>query len=272
MIIGIVGSCGVVGSASKFGFEKLGHKVIGHDLKLGTKITDVIDAEIVYISVPTPDMPDGSCDTSIVESVVKELRESGYSGIIGIRSTITPGTTSRLNKHDFKICFVPEFLRERCAVSDFVENNNLLAIGAYEKLLDLDLYGLFDKVEKSFGHYPKRIVRMTETEAELLKYFHNFLAGLRVVWAAEMYKIASKMGANYTTIKNAILSSAKMPDQYLDVNESMQGYSSVCLNKDIPALVQLAEELDLDLPLMRTVPIANDNFKKTPFADTREHY
>lgn len=53
MKIGIVG-LGIVGSAVKHGFEKLGHKVSWHDIKDNTKIEDVLDTEIVYLCVPTP--------------------------------------------------------------------------------------------------------------------------------------------------------------------------------------------------------------------------
>jgi lactate dehydrogenase-like 2-hydroxyacid dehydrogenase len=37
MNIGIVG-LGVIGEACKYGFEKLGHTVIVHDIKFGTKV------------------------------------------------------------------------------------------------------------------------------------------------------------------------------------------------------------------------------------------
>ena len=48
MIIGIIG-LGVVGSANKFGFEKIGHKVISHDIKLKTNIEVVKSADIVFL-------------------------------------------------------------------------------------------------------------------------------------------------------------------------------------------------------------------------------
>ena len=74
MNIGVVG-LGVVGSACKFGFEKNGHNVKVHDIKLETTIKDVLDTEITFICVPTPEASDGSCDTSIVEGVVKEIMD-----------------------------------------------------------------------------------------------------------------------------------------------------------------------------------------------------
>ena len=63
MKIGVVG-CGIVGSACKFGFEKIGHEVIVHDISLQTSLQDVAPCSIVYISVPTPSNEDGSCDGS----------------------------------------------------------------------------------------------------------------------------------------------------------------------------------------------------------------
>ena len=66
MLIGLIG-CGAVGSACKYGFEKLGHTVKVYDVKWPeTSIKDVLDTEIVFIVVPTPTNPDGSCNTSII--------------------------------------------------------------------------------------------------------------------------------------------------------------------------------------------------------------
>ena len=75
MKLGIVG-LGVVGSAIKYGFEKLGHSVAEHDIKLDTSILDVLDAEICYLCVPTPSDDNGACDVTIVEEVLKELVSS----------------------------------------------------------------------------------------------------------------------------------------------------------------------------------------------------
>ena len=91
MKIGIVG-LGVVGAACKDGFEKLGHKVYGHDIKLYTSINDVLDTEVCYICVPTPSNEDGSCDISIVEDIVSQLNNLDYDGVVAIKSTVEPGT------------------------------------------------------------------------------------------------------------------------------------------------------------------------------------
>ena len=113
MKVGVVG-VGVVGGACKFGFELLGHKVLVHDIALNTKLDDVLEAEVVYICVPTPRDDDGSCDISIVREVIGELQTKGYEGIVAIKSTVVPGTTEVLRQETgMNVCFVPEFLRER---------------------------------------------------------------------------------------------------------------------------------------------------------------
>ena len=68
----------------------------------------------VFYVLSTPQSSNGTCDTSIVESVVRELLQVDYQGLIGIKSTVTTGLVDSLSKNlTPKICFVPEFLRER---------------------------------------------------------------------------------------------------------------------------------------------------------------
>ena len=77
MKIGIIG-LGVVGSAVEYGMKRLGHKVFVHDTKLKTTISDILHTDICYICVPTPISDDGSCNVSIVESVIKDLNNVNY--------------------------------------------------------------------------------------------------------------------------------------------------------------------------------------------------
>ena len=96
MNIGVVG-LGIVGSAVKVGFEELGNDVFGHDLTLDTNLRDVLDTDICYICVPTPPSENGSCDVSIVESVVRDLSALNYNGLVIIKSTVELGTSGRLS-------------------------------------------------------------------------------------------------------------------------------------------------------------------------------
>lgn len=264
MKIGIVG-LGIIGSAAKYGFEKLGHNVLVHDTKLNTSLVDLKYCEIIYICVPTPTNEDGSCNTKIVEQVVADLIELNYNNVIAIKSTVEPGTTQRIidTYSNDSICFVPEFLRERCAVSDFTENHDLLAIGSTNKSVQ-------EKILLSHGNYPKSCKFLKPTEAELLKYYSNIFNALRIIFANEMYEICSSLGVDYSAIKEAyVLRNTK--DMYLDVNENFRGYGGVCLPKDTKAIAALCKKLNLDLKLFETIDAENSKFKTTVFDNMREH-
>jgi UDPglucose 6-dehydrogenase len=263
MKIGVIG-LGVIGSACKYGFEKLGHKVSVHDIKLNTTISDVLDTDIVYICVPTPTNEDGGCNTSIVEGEVLSLKEKDYKGIVVIKSTVKPTTTDKLIKSTgLNICFVPEFLRERCAISDFTENHDLLAIGTYSDII-------YETIKKCHGNYPKNYQKMTPTEAEILKYYSNVFNAVRITFANEMYEICQVVGADYTKIKDTFIKRGTTKDLYLDVNDNFRGYGGVCLPKDTKALNSFVKELGLDLKLFETIDIENNKFKTTVFDGMRK--
>ena len=85
--------------------------------------------KIVFVCVPTPMNKDGSCDISVVESVMKDL-SSVKELIVVNKSTVTPGTTEKLNEiyKNLNIVFNPEFLTERNAVNDY-DNQERIIIG-----------------------------------------------------------------------------------------------------------------------------------------------
>jgi UDPglucose 6-dehydrogenase len=265
MKIGIIG-LGVVGSACRYGFEKLGHQVLAHDIKLGTTISDVKKSDICYISVPTPSEKDGSCDVTIVCNVVHELKDIGYEGIVAIKSTVKPTTTETLMKETgLRMCFVPEFLRERCSYSDFTENHDLLAVGTHDD-------DIFDLVVRSHGNYPTHIVRLKPTEAELLKYYSNIFNALRVVFANEFYEVCQHVGADYNEIKNAFINrktADKQSNLYLDVNENFRGYGGACLPKDTAAMDAFCKEIGLDMGLFAALETENKKFKTTIIGNMR---
>lgn len=264
MKIGIIG-LGAVGSANKEGFEYLGHEIVVHDVKLDTKITDVASAEINFLCVPTPAAEDGQCDTSILESVIKDLDDINYKGIIAIRSTAVPGFTQRMidTYKNLAICFVPEFLRERCAADDFIHNHKLLAVGTH------DIW-VYRKVVRAHGNLPEHTEHLTPTEAEVLKYYNNVYASLRVTFANVMFELCEKLNCDYTTIKNTYIKTGKAVDMYLDVTESLRGYGGMCLPKDTKALAALIQELDLNLDLIKTIDSDNSKFKRTVFNGMRD--
>jgi UDPglucose 6-dehydrogenase len=242
MKIGIIG-LGVVGEAIKTGFEKLGHEILCHDLKLGTTVASVMHSEIVFLCLPTPQGDDGSCDTTIISEVLTELSNGNYRGIVAIKSTVECGfTQSAIHRHsDLTLCFVPEFLRERCAVDDFIHNHNLLAVGTHDTFV-------FEKLVEAHGHYPKDVVKLKPTEAEVLKYYNNVFAAHKIIFANIMAELCGK----------------------LDFNENLKGYGGMCLPKDVKAMTKLLEKLDIDFDTFKAIDSDNSKLKTTVFNGMRK--
>lgn len=263
MKISIVG-LGVVGSACRSGFERCGYEVIVHDIKLETDLSDVLDTEICYVCVPTPSNKDGSCNTDIVELVVARLHDMNYSGVIAIKSTIEPGTTQRfIEKYSNRIVFVPEFLKERSAEYDFIFDHRLLLVGS-------DNINHAYLVQRSHGDLPKSFMRVSPTEAEMMKYYHNVFNATRITFANVFYEMCEATGADYNKVKEAFLKNNTMPDEYLDVSKDLRGYGGACLPKDVQAAQQLCDKYQLNLKLFEAIAQTNDRFDKTVFDGMRK--
>ena len=255
MNIGIIGD-GVVGSAINFGFQRLGHDVFVHDIRYETSIKDVLSTEVCYICVPTPSKEDGSCDTSIVESVIDELVNHNYQGVISIKSTVIPGTTEKLSKKYRRISFVPEFLRERCATTDFIQNHEVCIIGTDSKR-DYQI------IKDSHGEYPQKFVHCTPTEAELSKYFNNVHNAMEIVFANSFYEVCESMGVNYDNVKNSIKNRSNINTFYLQCNKNYRGFGGVCLPKDTKALDFFCKTMGLDVKFFDNILEENSKYIKT---------
>jgi UDPglucose 6-dehydrogenase len=266
MKIGIVG-LGIVGSACKFGFEKLGHEVNFYDKKFksgerGSSIDEVINSEIIFICVPTPRDNDGSCDITNVEDVIQKLKFKNYNNIICIKSTVSPGTTKALSKkYNHEICFVPEFLRERCAITDFTENHDLCVIGTENE-------EYFKKIKKAHGKFPKKVINLTTDESEMVKYFNNAFNAARIVFANSFYEICKYKDINYINVKNAVVNIGHIPDNYLDCNENFRGFAGVCLPKDVSELAFLEQNTNSEF--FKSLLKENDKYVKTVFVGMRK--
>ena len=263
MNLGIIG-LGVVGSAIRHGFETLGHDVFVHDLKLETNVQDILNTEICYICVPTPYQDDSPDNSYVVDSVIEDLVKLNYSGIIAIKSTILPGSTENFQSKypSNKICFVPEFLRERCAEDDFISNHDVCVVGTEDS-------EIFEAIKISHGNFPEVFVQTTPTEAEFIKYFNNTFAAALITYANSFYEVCKRVGANYDIVRSAIMHRSFMPTHYLDCDETLRGFGGPCLPKDTKAFNSLIKSLNLDIDFFDTLLKENSKYKTTVFKGMR---
>ena len=188
--IGIIGR-GFVGSAVEFGFSAQTGcdaqiKVYDKDpaKSIHTLEDTVNGSDFIFLSVPTPSNEDGSMHLGILESVLQDIQvvNKRKDNIILIRSTIIPGTTTKLCKKYKKlnIVFNPEFLTERSAKFDFINQSRFILGGRKRNTARVaDLY------RWRFGDSVPCIETNFET-AEMIKYMNNCFFATKVSFMNEM--------------------------------------------------------------------------------------
>ena len=239
--------------------------MFAHDIRFDTTIDIVKDTDLCFVCVPTPSKDDLGCDTTVVESVVQELNEMNYEGIIAIKSTITPSTTKKLQVkyNNNRICFVPEFLRERCAIADFTQNHDVCIIGS-------ESTEICNFIKKIHGKYPNDFVFLSPTEAEFVKYYNNIYNATLITLANNFYELCIAMDVDYNNVKRAVVSRDHINDVYMDCNENFRGYAGACLPKDVRAFINLSKSLGLNTGLFEFLDNENRKYKSTVFEGMRK--
>ena len=65
------------------------------------------------------------------------------------------------------------------------------------------------------------------------------------------------------------IKTGKAVDMYLDATPELRGYSGMCLPKDTKAIMNLMEELNINLDLIKAIESDNSKFRKTVFNGMR---
>ena len=153
--IGIIGR-GFVGSAVEFGFSaQTGCNAVvkvydkNPKLSLHTLGETVNESDFIFISVPTPSNRDGSINLDILQDVLFEISNINQTdSVILIRSTIVPGTTRFFQQKftNLNLVFNPEFLTERSAKYDFINQSRFILGG--DKVYTEKVASLFFDIAK----------------------------------------------------------------------------------------------------------------------------
>ncbi len=235
--IGVIGQ-GYVGKNYADNFEDRGFKVIRYSLEpehINNK-SQIPETDLVVIAVPTP-TKHGAFDDSLVRDALKDLRKGQ---IVVIKSTVQKGTTERL-QNDHKhlvIMHVPEFLREAFAREDVdFPSRNIIGLGGetqeHKEAATL-IEAIFPKA--------KHTMKVSAVDAEFIKYTHNTMGVMMIVYTNLLYDLAMAHGVEWNSVKDAILHNPWFPEKYLDpIHKDGRGAGGSCFIKDFAALVESYE-------------------------------
>ena len=252
MKIGIVGK-GFVGSAVQFGFSPntgCDAEVRAYDKdpnKSQHTLEEVVnESDYIFISVPTPSNDDGSINLDIVDDALRSINEiNNRDNIILLRSTMVPGSTLAFQKKypKLNIVFNPEFLTERSANFDFINQARFIVGGDSENT---------SKVAKLYKWRFGDSIPVIETNyqtAELIKYMNNCFFATKVSFMNEMRIVADKCGADWDKAVDGFIRDGRIGHSHLNVpgHDGKFGFGGSCFPKDIQALIDFGKTYGINL-------------------------
>lgn len=289
MKIAVIGA-GYVGSVTATCFAELGHQVVCSDLDekriamlnegivpfyepylepmLRTNLEEnrlrfvptnqeaIQSAELIFICVGTPPLPNGKLDLGSLERAIKDIAEGidGYTLIVEksslpiktgqwleeqLNKSVKPGVT-------FDVAAVPQFMREGYAVQDFL-NADRIVIGAQsQKAIDIlvNLYQPFNAP----------ILLTDINSAELIKHASNAFLAMKISFINSIAQICEQTGADITQVAKGIGLDHRILPNYLNAGI---GYGGIFFPKDITSLVAIADQYSINLDLIKSVETVN---------------
>ncbi len=251
--IGVVGN-GFVGGAVKFGFSPS----VGCDAEVKVydknpnkstdKLSDVIKSDIIFLSVPTPSNLDGSMNIDIVDGALSDIDEYGTNAVILLRSTVVPGTTKKLQDKypNLRLVFNPEFLTERSANFDFINQDRVILGG------DINDVKVAEDLFKSRFGSTLSILKTNYETAELIKYMTNTFFATKISFLNDMKLIADKSGVIWEDAVDGFIRDGRVGHSHLNVpgHDGKYGFGGSCFPKDIQALITFGKELGVEMSVL----------------------
>jgi len=278
---------GYVGLTTAVGLAKLGHRVLGYDidqkriallasgsspiyeegleeeLKLAIKKGSIqfscdkpelaeFGAEFFFVCVATPQNGLGAADLSIVHSVTREISSLAKTdAVLVIKSTVPVGTGAKLletmDRDDLHIASNPEFLREGTALRDFMEPDRIVVGASSPEAAErvLELYSLIDS--------PK--VSTSLESAELIKYASNAYLAMRLTFANDLAELSEKSKAKVDDVLLGMGLDSRIGTSFLKPGP---GWGGSCFPKDTRALISVAHEIGVALPIVSATVASNE--------------
>ncbi len=260
MKIGIIGF-GFVGQAIGWAYKNQDLVIKDPKFKDSASLDKFIDCDAIFVCVPSPSTDDGHCDTSILESVLKELLFVNINRQIPIisKTTAPPRIYKELQQKYPNLVHVPEFLTQANAVRDYANANYCVIGGDYDWCV---------KARKIIHEgrkltHDKHIITSIETAA-LYKYMMNSYLATKVTFMNDWNKISKAEGVNLDDLKFIASHDDRIGKTHMDVPgpDGEYGWGGACFPKDVAAIQMEALDLDVELELLGRVEDINKKHRK----------
>ncbi len=215
-------------------------------------------ANFIFIAVGTPESADGSADLTFLEAAVQTaLQYSDISRTLCIKSTVPPGTCSRLqeeinastgNGHGWSVVSNPEFLSQGRAVQDFL-NPDRIVVGS-------DNPNVSQMVADLYSSLNSPVVVVDSTASELVKYASNSFLALKISFINEISLLCEYSGTDVGQVATGVGLDTRIGPRFL---EAGIGWGGSCFPKDTAALEQFMRTAGIASPVVTAARTVNRN-------------
>ena len=224
---------------------------------------NIIESNIIFIAVGTPQDENGKADLRAIKSVVDLVANhiSDYK-IICTKSTVPVGTgkwiesiiKSKNSDVEFDYVSNPEFLREGAAVNDFLSPDRVIIGARTEKA-----FKEMKEVYRPLYINETPIMDTSVETAEMIKYASNSFLALKISYINEIANLCEEVGADVHQVAKAMGQDGRISSKFLHPGP---GFGGSCFPKDIEALYALGKEKNIELNTIDATIKTNKNQKK----------
>lgn len=242
------------------GLEQLvGDGVDSQRLSASSSAEGIANVDIALICVGTPSEKNGNLGLAQLRRAIEEIaaQVSGRSKplIIAVRSTVFPGTCEAVVLPAFaghasvQVVANPEFLREGCAVQDFMQPS-LIVVGGSDASAVQTVAGIYSPLKMNPCLVSLRA-------AEMIKYACNAFHAVKISFANEIGALSEELEIDPHEVMDTLCQDVKLnaSPAYLKPGFAFGGS---CLPKDLRALTYRSGQLDLKLPLIESALPSNE--------------
>jgi UDPglucose 6-dehydrogenase len=232
----------------------------------------VVESQICFIAVGTPQGDDGNADLKNVLDVARSIAAAmNEYKIIVTKSTVPVGTADRVAEvirnetdYDFDIVSNPEFLKEGAAVEDFMRPERIIVGTGSERATEIirELYAPFTRTGNP-------LYVMDVRSAELTKYAANAFLATKISFMNEMANLCDRLGANIELVRKGIGSDSRIGSKFLFPG---LGFGGSCFPKDLEAIIKTSEDAGYPLTIPKAVKQVNSAQREIPVQKILSHF
>lgn len=227
------------------------------------------NADVIFVGVGTPEMPDGAANLAYIATVTRQIAETIEKDcLIVVKSTVPVGTNDKVEQfiQDFlthnvhvEVASNPEFLSQGTAVKNTLHAERIV-IGIESKWAE-------QRLREVYQDFDIPIVVVSRRSAEMIKYASNDFLALKISYMNDIANLCELVGANVEDVARGMSYDRRIGSRFLNAGI---GYGGSCFPKDTKALRYLAAQHGYQLRTVEAAVAVNNDQKTKLFKKASE--